>query len=226
MEDKNYLYDRIKLVWMMPALIIVLLIWTVLFLDAYVFPQLINSSVDLFPYGIVITIAILLLDYAYVEMRYWNHYYEFLENGLRISHGILEKHIDLIPYAKIQHIRAERTIAENLLGLVHIHIEMAGMSHSETQPQIPGVPMGAYEEMIEFIKSRADVDTNNPEMRSVYCPPTASQEELLRLMVEELRMINKRLEEMDGDLKMRPIKRVKPPEPKEPAKGGDIPTHL
>ncbi|MFA6530099.1 MAG: PH domain-containing protein [Candidatus Micrarchaeia archaeon] len=225
MNDKHYLYDRIKLVWMMPAILAVIILWSIIFLGTYFYDSLFRTDANTVPYGIAMTIVILLADYVFVELKYMNYYYEFKDQGLRISHGILEKRIDEIPYSKIQHVRAERTIFENLLGLVHIHVEMAGVSHSESQPSIPGVPIEAYEEMIEFIKSRGSIDTNNPETYSVYCPPTKSQEELLRLVLEELKIMNRKLSEM-GKAKHETKQEKKPLKMEDTLSEENIRTHL
>ncbi|VVC02448.1 Bacterial PH domain protein [Candidatus Bilamarchaeum dharawalense] len=193
----------------MPAFILIFLIWTVLLIDASIFHQIINKNIDIYPYGIVISVIILVLAIIYVEVNYRHFYYEFKDNGLRISHGIIEKKIDQIPYTKIQHIRAERTFFEYILGLVHIHIEMAGIAPSEAQPSIPGVPLDAYEEMIDFLKNKGNIDTNNPEGTcAVFCPPVGSQEELLRHMLEELKIMNQKLDRLEGTEKIKPLKKL------------------
>lgn len=226
MNEKHYLYERIKLVWMMQAIIAVGILWGAILLGTYFYENVFSSNANVMPYGIALSIAILLADYIYVELKYLNYYYEFRDQGIRITRGIIEKKIDVIPYTKIQHVRAERTVFENVLGLVHIHIEMAGTSPSENQPAIPGVPIEAYEEMIEFIKSRGSIDTNNPETYGIYCPPTKSQEELMRLMLEELRELNKKLSEMGFEGKEKKIKRKKILELEKTLSEENIRTHL
>ncbi len=205
MIERHYLYGRIKLVWMVPALLLIILLWGVLLADSLLNHIITKGNDNNLIYGVILTAVILILSYFHVELQYRNYYYEFRDHGLRISHGIIEKRIDEIPYTKIQHVRVERTVFEHLLGLAHIHVEMAGMAPSDDRPTIPGVPMEAYEEMVEFIKHRAGMDTNNQEGSGNHYHPGVSQQEAMAMILQELRLINKRLA---GEEKPKPLKKI------------------
>jgi uncharacterized membrane protein YdbT with pleckstrin-like domain len=204
MYERNYLYDRIKIVWMLPVLVALLVAWMLVLLAANMFPQQLSLSSNDYLYGLVITIAVVLASYAYTELKYWNYFYEFTDNGLRISNGIIEKNVHVLPYAKIQHLRAERSIFEAMLGMVHIHIDTAGEVPSQRTPLIPGVPIEAYEELVSFIKNMAYPDQSTEDKPRVFIPAARSQEEMLRLMLEQLILINKRLADANNAAKPPP----------------------
>ena len=223
MNEKNYLHKKIKLVWMLPIFMILLVAWGILLIGLYL-SQIADANA--IPYGIAATAIILALSYIFTEFEYRHHYYEFGEASLRISHGLFTRYSDTIPYHKIQHIRAERTIFEHLLGVVHIHIEMAGVTNSETQPTIPGIPIEAYEEMIEFIKGKTGESKIGTDRKDIFCPPSKSQEEIMRLMLEELRLINKNLTGTGGAKTIRIVKKGRLSELNMGTKDDEIMTHL
>ena len=190
---------------MLPVIILLFVAWMILLLLANVLPQQLPFSFNDYLYAVGATVVILLAAYAYTELQYWNYYYEFKDTGLMISHGIIEKRVDTIPYPKIQRLRAERSVFEAMLGSVHVHIDTAGLPPSEKAPIIPGVPIEAYEELVTFIKSMTSPDRADAEEPRVFIQGARSQDELMRLMLEQLILINKKLSDANKEAKPKPL---------------------
>lgn len=149
---KNYLSNKVKLVWLLPALVLILFVWGISVLLNVISQDIVEEP---YSYALMATLVIIVPSYVYNHLRFINFYYELGEEEIKITKGIFGKRVDVVPYSKIQHLRTERTMLENIVGLVHIHFETAGSIHSEHQPTIPGIPVDDHEDFINLINERA-----------------------------------------------------------------------
>lgn len=192
---RNYLSDRIKIVWFLPVLGLVVLIWALVFLSNTQSISIEGLEVAALAATIILSIS----GYVYVNTKYKNFYYEFGEEEMMIRSGIIAKKVNVIPYEKIQHIRTERTILEHLIGLVHIHVESAGSINSEDQPKIPGIPIDDHEDLIKNINSKRRYMRSNKNGES-----SENSDVSMRDLLYELKKINEKLEDSDR-IRERPL---------------------
>lgn len=91
-------------------------------------------------------IMVVLLYFRFHTMRY-----EFSEEGIRMSWGILFRHEVMLNYARIQDIHLESNFIERWLGLARISIQTASGS-SASEMTLEGIP--DVEGMRDFLYSR------------------------------------------------------------------------
>ncbi len=191
---QNHLSGNVKILWFLPALLLIFAVWALAFLSILLLPENERiSTLNTILYAAAISLLIAIPAYAYITQSYRHFYYELGEEEIIIHEGIFEKHAEIIPYAKIQNIRTERTLFENLIGLVHIHIETAGSVHSERQPKIPGVPVDDHENLIELISLKAKQTRSSKQA----CPqePAASND-VLKAILYQLKLMDDKLAQL------------------------------
>lgn len=197
--EVNYLSSRVKLLWMLPAILIVLFIWMISIVTYSLFNE--YGTTPLF-IALILSLVILIPYLIYVTLSYNNFYYQFGETELSIRRGIIGKRVDVVPYSKIQHIRTERTMLEHVIGLVHIHIETAGSIHSEDQPKIPGIPLDDHESIIELLQKKADESHKTHHSNA---EPEHGSDKILKEVLYELKAMNTKLDSLKEKPRTTPV---------------------
>lgn len=87
---------------------------------------------------------------VYFYFRYHTMRYEFSEEGIRMSWGILFRHEVVLNYARIQDIHLRSNAVERWLGLARIEIQTASSSRSEMTLE----GLTDHEAMRDFLYSR------------------------------------------------------------------------
>jgi uncharacterized membrane protein YdbT with pleckstrin-like domain len=128
-------------------------------------------------------ITVVLLYFRYHTMRY-----EFSEEGIRMSWGILFRHEVMLNYARIQDIHLESNFIERWLGLARISIQTASGS-SASEMTLEGIPDA--EQMRDFLYSRMRGAKHEPATEA---GETADLAVVLREVAAELRQIRLAME--------------------------------
>ncbi|MEW6328998.1 MAG: PH domain-containing protein [Candidatus Micrarchaeota archaeon] len=149
----------VRLVWFLPFLAFLALIWLVAGASiVFLLPTLSPPPFDqqtAFAYLAGFTVVLAALALLIVELRYRHLTYLLGEQDVRITQGFLTRTQTRIPYDKIQNVRTETTVFERALGLLHAHIETAFATRSENEPKIPGIRASEQDEFIRTIMERA-----------------------------------------------------------------------
>jgi len=142
--DIRHLDKRVKIVWEFPTLVTLAVFWLIGSIAyAAFFPEnaVFGMSHLLFPIFFLIALAVLvaLPVYLWVGMIYENFTFELASKDIIIREGVITRKTTVIPYARIQDIRTERTLIERLLGLATLELETAGSSKVASETLIPGI---------------------------------------------------------------------------------------
>ena len=155
----HHLDPRIKWVWFLPGISIILLIWLVVLLsvlfgtpDAMVF----GFSKGVFSLVSLLFCLLFLAGplYIYHHIEYMSFTYEFGPAEFVIRQGVFTRDTTVIPYGRIQNVNARRTVVERFLGLATLVIDTAGTNPNASEGMLPGV---AHKEVvIREIMDRVD----------------------------------------------------------------------
>lgn len=142
--DIRHLDKRVKLVWEFPTLAALAVFWLIGSIAYAAFFQenaVFGISHLLFPAFFLIALAglIALPVYLWVGLIYENFTFELADKDIIIREGVITRKTTVIPYARIQDIRTERTLIERLLGLATLELETAGSSKVASETLIPGI---------------------------------------------------------------------------------------
>ena len=129
---------------------------------------------------IAFPLTITLLYFRYHTMRY-----EFSDQGIRMSWGILFRNEVVLNYGRIQDIHLRSNAVERWLGLARIEIQTASGS-SDSEMVLEGIPDA--EGMRDFLYSRMHGAGDAAH------PLTGDLATILLEVAEELRMVRKAIE--------------------------------
>ncbi|MBI4399300.1 PH domain-containing protein [Candidatus Micrarchaeota archaeon] len=172
------LSPNIKLLWLMPQILLVLLIWFIgttfgLFASATVSEPIIGGIPN--PLSVLLILLsftgmVLVPSYLWADMEYKAYTYQLTENELVIRWGIVNRHRVVVPYEKIQDAKTDRTALERVLGLVTLKIETAGRSMNTSETAcIIGISIHEREDLI------SDIMANVVIRRGEFSPESSSQ---------------------------------------------------
>jgi uncharacterized membrane protein YdbT with pleckstrin-like domain len=130
-------------------------------------------------------IALLPLYFRYITLRY-----RFDKDGVSVSYGFLWRREAYLTYARIQDIHVSRNIVERWLGLGAVQIQTASGSTS-AEESIVGVT--EFNAIRNFLYARMRGHTLKAQGDNTPAP-SASAEEMLTAIRDELRAIRERLE--------------------------------
>lgn len=140
----RHLDSRVKMVWELPTLITLAVFWLVASVAYFTFMPggaILGLSHAFFPIALLLAALILvgLPLHIWVGMIYDNFTIELAPQDIIIREGVFTRKTTVIPYARIQDIRSERTITERFFGIATLEIETAGSSKVASQTLIPGI---------------------------------------------------------------------------------------
>lgn len=199
--DIRHLDRRVKLVWAFPTLATLAVFWLIGSIAyAAFFPAnaIFGLSHLLFPIAFLAALAVLIAlpVYLWIGMIYENFTFEFTDKDIIIREGVITRKTTVIPYARIQDIRSERTLVERLLGLATLEIETAGSSKVASETLIPGIANKneLIAELMELVE-RAKGGTGLGEEARLGAAPSAAPAVLSEIL-EELKSITSRMDSL------------------------------
>jgi len=142
-SDIRKLSPKVKLVWEFPTILTIAIFWVVASLAYAVLPE--NSAFGLshlaFPFALLLALLALvaLPVHIWTSLIYRSFTFELTDKEMVIREGVITRKTTVIPYARIQDIRSERTVIERLLGLATLEIETAGSAKAASETLLPGI---------------------------------------------------------------------------------------
>ncbi len=140
----HHLDPRVKLVWFLPGLGIILFLW----MTASVLLFLLQPSTPIFGFSgasfsaaLLVFVLIFLAGplYAYFHLEYLSFTFELAPREVIIRQGVFTRETAVIPYERIQNINTRRTVVERFLGLATLVIDTAGTNPQAAEGLLPGV---------------------------------------------------------------------------------------
>ncbi len=140
----RHLDPRVKLVWFLPGLGIILFLW----MTASVLLFLLQPNTPIFGLsgmsfsGTLLVFVLIFLAvplYAYHHMEYMSFTFELAPREFIIRQGVFTRETAVIPYERIQNINTRRTVVERFLGLATLVIDTAGTNPQAAEGLLPGV---------------------------------------------------------------------------------------
>ena len=200
--DIRHLDKRVKIVWEFPTLVMLAVLWLIGSIAyAAFFPQnsIFGISHLLFPVFSLIALAALIAlpIYLWVGLIYENFTFELTDKDIIIREGVITRKTTVIPYARIQDIRTERTLIERMLGLATLELETAGSSKVASETLIPGIAnknelISELMELVEKAKGGTGLgEESGRDAASAGAAPAVLSEILL-----ELKTITSRMESL------------------------------
>ncbi|MEM3031105.1 MAG: PH domain-containing protein [Candidatus Micrarchaeia archaeon] len=192
------LANRMRFVWMVPQIVFLLIVWLLGTGAAFAYEEL--DKTLLFGGLLALTAIIGIPSYALAELKHRSFTYELKEDGIVIRRGIFTHHLVMIPYTKIQNIRTERTVVEQALGLVHMHIETANAPRSEEEPAIPGIRYEERDALISEIMDNVKAVREGRKPRQIPGPKELDVADILLSIKEELQFMSHEIRGLREDL--------------------------
>ncbi|MEM4208934.1 MAG: PH domain-containing protein [Candidatus Anstonellaceae archaeon] len=192
----RYLDKKIKIIWFLPTLFLILFLFLVGSLFSFFVDQ--NSSIFglskqsfLFLLFLFLIIFIALPSYLWIHLEYVSFTYELAENEFIIRHGILTRHTIVIPYHRIQNINSTRSLIERLFGLATLVIETAGTNVAASEAQLPGI--AKKDLLIKEIMTKVEESKKSLSEKERF---NNSSSNILNTILKELVKINENLEQL------------------------------
>ena len=140
----RHLDPRVKLVWFLPGLGIILFLWVsaaVLLFFLQPNTPLLGMSEPVFLAGLLLFLIIFVAGplYFYHHIEYMSFTYELGPGEFIIRQGVFTRESVVIPYERIQNINTRRTLLERFLGLASLVIDTAGTNPNAAEGLLPGV---------------------------------------------------------------------------------------
>ena len=155
----RHLDARVKWVWEVPTIATLAIFWLVASIAYWVFmPENAVMGISHMFFPVILLLAVIILFglpiHVWVGMVYNNFTIELAEQDIIIREGVFTRKTTVIPYARIQDIRSERTMVERFFGIATLEIETAGSSKVASQTLIPGI--ANKNELISEIMQRVE----------------------------------------------------------------------
>lgn len=150
------LSPKIKMLWFAQYIVAGLIVWVVLSIVALNVNIPFLSSLSEWSRVLLIlgmVVLLLLPVFVWIELRYKNFTFAFMDTGMLIREGVVyKKRID-IPYSAIENVAVDKPLVQRLLGIGTLVIDTAG--GDEKEGILPGVdsPDETMNELLEMIKS-------------------------------------------------------------------------
>ncbi|MCD6227217.1 PH domain-containing protein [Candidatus Micrarchaeota archaeon] len=190
MGDRYKIDKKIKLLWMLPYIGVIFLVWigvtTVLFIANDQFPlfkdmpPLILSVLFLF----FLILVIGLPAYIWNTLKYNAFFYEIGDNNFIITEGVISKKQTVIPYDTLEDVGVKRSLIEQAIGLSTLELDTAGSS--DIEGFVPGISDPDY--VMGIIKSKMSVGSkknNNENTMSQILSELKEIKNILKGTVEE-----------------------------------------
>ena len=209
---ERHLDGRIKLVWLLPtfplALLVLLLGIGALIILPFGEPAAIMPSINLGTFIILAIIAIefvvIFPSWSMVKLRYDRFTYSFEPDGLVIRSGIFAREKIVLPYERIQEIRVERSLVEQMLSLSTLCIDTASQTANagaKCSAVLPGITYTNRRTLVEdIIMSRIMHRRAGAGLEGLVIPHDYESE---AFMLQELHTIHEMLEEKTASKEMK-----------------------
>jgi membrane protein YdbS with pleckstrin-like domain len=200
----KHLDSRVKIIWFMPAAVLLLTLW---FISSTVVVMYPNALGDYFQGWSKLSVSAAFFIFlflfiggpvfAYIHLEYLSFTYEVAPSELVIREGVLTRNTVVIPYTRIQNISTKRTVFERLIGLATLQIETAGANPGVSEGILPGI--SKKEELIAAILGKVERAKKVPRMHGglgdqySHSQPVRNENELLSDILKELVQLNKTL---------------------------------
>ena len=212
----RHLDPRVKIVWEAPTIATLALFWLVASVAYFAFmPE--NAVMGLshlfFPIILLLVVLIffLLPTHLWTGMIYDNFTIELAPQDIIIREGVFTRKTTVIPYARIQDIRSERTMTERFFGVATLEIETAGSSKVASQTLIPGIANKneLIREIMQLVEKAKSGDGISAGAEGEIAQQAASSmEETLIAILKELKTISFKLDSLprkEGDKPKPPV---------------------
>jgi len=100
-----------------------------------------------------VVILVMTVGSAFLSWRFWS--WATHEDALELEHGILIRHLSVVPYHRIQQIDIKRDPLERILGLSTLILRSAAAT---TDAHVPGIAAEDTEQLRHALLARAGVD--------------------------------------------------------------------
>ena len=196
MEERRHLDPKVQVIWFMPIAIALVILLLVGLLGFVVYPQLavgwVNGTNFLLWLPLA-AVAIAIPAFAWINLIYKQFTYEISETELVIRQGVITRRNTVIPYARIQDVRSERSLADRLLGIATLEIETAGAQMRE-EIILPGI--ANKDEFIKELLEKVEIAKEAHGMGEHTRKPAVEQ--LLTDMLHEIKKMSERVERLGG----------------------------
>ncbi|SEO96587.1 hypothetical protein SAMN04487948_10939 [Halogranum amylolyticum] len=143
----NRLHPRVRLVWMLRAVVVAGVVGAV----AYVLNRVTLELPVYVPVGVFVVFLVVGVGFAILRYRLWG--YEVREDSLYLERGVLTRVRTVVPFVRIQHVDSARGPVERLLGLASTVVYTAGSRGADVQ--IPGLTPEGSDELQDRLKGLA-----------------------------------------------------------------------
>lgn len=146
MVEKYKIDPKVKIIWIYPYVLALLIIWLISTIVLIVgqgsipigiLPNL-NPIIGSFTILILGIIIICVPAYVWFSIEHNNFSYEFSDTELIIKEGVIDKHRAVIPYKTINNINVKLTFVERMLKIGTIEIDTAA-GGDKREGLIPGI---------------------------------------------------------------------------------------
>lgn len=105
--------------------------------------------------SVVVTCVVVAIAFgsAVLSYRYWS--WAAHDDAIEITHGVINRHLSVVPYHRIQQIDIERGPVERFLGIATLKLRSAAAS---TDASVPGIALDHSEQLRHVLLERAGAD--------------------------------------------------------------------
>jgi uncharacterized membrane protein YdbT with pleckstrin-like domain len=190
----QYLDSKVKWVWLLPTLVVIVLIWIIVSAVAFAGisqdDHILGLSIPIFLLVFLVSLLILIAGpvMAFHHLEFISFTYVCNESEFVIRQGVITRHTTVIPYHRIQNINTTRTLIERIFGLATLEIETAGANPDGILPGISN-----KDQLIKEIMTSVENAKRAKKNGSDGLP---SERELLAEILKELSRTNHNLSQM------------------------------
>lgn len=112
-----------------------------------------DASIALAGLAVLLLLGLPAVLLAFLEYRYWS--WSTTEQAVELTHGIIVRHVSVVPYHRIQQIDIERSPLERMLGIATLVLRSAAAT---TDAKIPGVAIDQSDAFRQVLLDRSGSD--------------------------------------------------------------------
>ncbi|XVH30952.1 PH domain-containing protein [Haloferacaceae archaeon DSL9] len=142
----NTLHPRIRVLWILRAVVRALLVGGLAVAAAWQF----GFAIEI---GIAIGGALLVLGAVHAILRYRRWRYEIRDDAIYLERGVITEIRTVVPLVRIQHVDSRRSALERLTGLASTVVYTAGSRGADVR--IPGLTPTTADDLRERLKRLA-----------------------------------------------------------------------
>ncbi|SDM19626.1 hypothetical protein SAMN04487949_1235 [Halogranum gelatinilyticum] len=143
----NRLHPRIRVVWILRAVIFA----AVLGVGSFLLNRVTLGLPVYVPVGLFVVVLVVGVALALLRYRLWG--YEVRDDSLYLERGVFTRVRTVVPFVRIQHVDSARGPIERMLGLASTVVYTAGSRGADVQ--IPGLTPDGSDDLQERLKGLA-----------------------------------------------------------------------